>query len=278
MICRFCGRTIVDDAMFCSYCGKKVAADILSIQVKCYRIFKSYLEELVPDGIELNRYFNPQKKNSLEEVVYQFACNLQDYNMMPSVIGFMREDRNPVFRRILFDYNHNLIINSYTSNMLYAQFCEHFPVKNKDSKQNSWLKYSKGIISACEYLAKFQDINAFNDYVDSFNGSFEIIAEFQKEIYGLGFALACNMVKDLGFTNYAKPDTHTKDVIMVTGLSGSDEISVVRAIQSIAAANNDTAFNVDRMIWLICSGYYFLDDVRVKSHKRELIERIKNIL
>ena len=82
-------------------------------------------------------------------------------------------------------------------------------------------------------------------------------------------------IKDLGFVNYAKPDTHTKDVIEAMGYL-NDDVSVIKAIQNIANENNDTAFNVDRMIWLICSGYFYNENIRIGSHKKELIQRIHN--
>jgi len=86
----------------------------------------------------------------------------------------------------------------------------------------------------------------------------------------MGPAIALNIIKDLGFTDYAKPDTHTRDVIGAMGFETDNE-SVVDAIRLIARENNDTAFNVDRMIWLICSGNYFEDGIEIPRHKSELI-------
>ena len=128
-------------------------------------------------------------------------------------------------------------------------------------------------MDSCVFLSRFANAKDFNDYIESFNGNLDIIYDISSHIRGMGFALACNIIKDLGFVNYAKPDTHTKDVIEAMGYL-NDDVSVIRAIQNIANENNDTAFNVDRMIWLICSGYFYNENIRVGSHKKDLIQRI----
>lgn len=274
MICEFCNRVIVDDARFCSYCGKKVKSGISSANY--YQLICDYFEEIRPKNLDISSYFNPQRMSSMKDVFYQFCGNLQDYNMMPSVIGFLREDRKEKFYQIFCGYDKDQVRDKYTEESLFEEFCNCFPVKNKESKNNLWKRYARSIIDTCEYLAKFDSIDSFYNYIESYQGDLGVVNEMSKSIRGMGFALTCNMVKDLGFTEYAKPDTHTKDVIAAMGYS-DDDISVIRTIQRIANENNDTAFNLDRMIWLICSGYYFNHNIRVGSHKKELIEKINNI-
>lgn len=76
-------------------------------QIKCqhneigyYKIIKRYFYEILPDDVDINEYFNPKRKKDMKEIFYQFCLNMQDYNMMPSVIGFMREDRKIQFSKI----------------------------------------------------------------------------------------------------------------------------------------------------------------------------------
>ncbi len=274
MRCAFCGCNIVDDACFCSYCGQKI---IISTSDKNYYVcVKQYFEEIVPDNIDISSYFNPIKKNNIRDIFYQFCGNLQDYNMMPSVIGFLRSDRTNMFKDIFYDYDYKKVIEVYNADSLFEKFCDVFPVKNRDSKNNLWRRYAKSVIDAGYYLDKYKTADAFNQHIEKYAGNFDIVYDMSKNISGMGFALACNMVKDLGFTDYAKPDTHTKDVIEAMGYA-SDDITVIKAIQDIAVANGDTAFNFDRMIWLVCSGYYFNDNIRIGSHKKELISRIMEL-
>lgn len=274
MICNYCGEIIVDDAVFCSYCGKRVTSISCELLKKYYELVTVYFKELKPKDIDVCGYFNPLKKVHLDEIFYQFCLNLQDYNMMPSVIGVLNGDRKDKFREVLLGYNKDAVALKYTEESLYSKFCSVFPVKNQDSKQNLWRRYANSIIDSCRYLSNYKNAEEFNKYIENFNGSLDIVYDMKRSIRGMGFALACNLIKDLGFTDYAKPDTHTRDVVAAMGFA-DDDISVIRAIQDIAKANNDTAFNVDRMIWLICSGNYFNDNIRMGSHKKELIKKIQ---
>lgn len=284
MKCIFCNREIVDDAIFCAYCGRKV---VESIEIKkkgvhsdstskYYKVIVDYLMELVPDGVDIDRYLNPEKKDNMRDIFYQFCITLQDFQSRPNVIGFMREERKADFNKILFDYDYIKVRKTYTEESLYDTFCNSFPVKNKESKGNLWRYYARGIIDTCNFLYQFGDVDRFNDYFESFHGSYRATKKLQKEICGMGPAIAFNIIKDLGFTDYAKPDTHTKDVIGAMGFETDDE-SVVDAIRLIAEENDDTAFNVDRMIWLICSGNYFEDKIEIPRHKQDLIKLLTAI-
>ena len=44
-----------------------------------------------------------------------------------------------------------------------------------------------------------------------------------QEVYGIGFPLACDFLKEIGYGRYGKPDTHTIDILYETGLApGTD--------------------------------------------------------
>ena len=246
---------------------------------KFYRIVKEYLAELVPSQIDINKYFiNADSPcEDINQILYVFLLSTQDYQFLPNVIGLMKPERAPIFKRVLLDYNYSKILNTYTAVSLYEEFCISFNVKNMDSKGNSWRKYANSVISSCEYLAKFKTADAFNRYVESFNGSLEAAKKLQRSVNGMGLAIACNTLKDLGFANYSKPDIHLIDVMNSTGLSSRDEEDVFNAIRKVAKANNDTPFNVDRSIWLICSGGYFMDGVKIPGQKGELISRLSEV-
>jgi len=282
MKCKFCNRKIVDDAIFCSYCGIKISGANINLNntigntKQYYEIITDYLKTLIPEGVDINKYLNPEKKNSMRDIFLQFCITLQDYQRLPNTIGFNRVDRRKSFDAILFDYDYLKVKEIYTVDSLYDVFCETFPVKDREKKNNLWRRYTKGIIDTCYFLDQFGSVENINDYFESFHGSLRVTKKLEKEICGMGPAIALNVIKDLGFTDFAKPDTHTKDVIGAMGYQTDDE-SVVNAIRIIADENNDTAFNVDRMIWLICSGNYFEDKIEIPRHKQELIALINKV-
>lgn len=243
-----------------------------------YRIISNYLFEIKPSSIskeQLKEYYVSEYPKDLKTLAYEFFGHIQNYQFMPNVIGFWNEQRVPIFKRVLFDYDTNKILSTYTKDSLFKEFCNKFPVKNKNSKQNSWLKYAGGIISVCEYMKKFNTIDEYIEYCNQFNGSLELPLEISKKIKGMGFALACDHLKENGCKEYCKPDVHLKDVLSEIGLCSREDYDVFETIKRIAQENNVTPYDVDKTIWLICSGNYYKHNIIVESHKQDLINRIK---
>ena len=101
------------------------------------------------------------------------------------------------------------------------------------------------------------------------------------KISGIGFALACDLLKELGYTYYPKPDVHMIDVFHGIGLCEKDPISVFETIERIATDcrtvdDSVTPYKVDKVFWLICSGNFYKENLSIKRHKAALIELLKN--
>lgn len=90
--------------------------------------------------------------------------------------------------------------------------------------------------------------------------------------------MACNALKELGYLDYPKPDVHMIDIFESLGLSESSPYAVFEAIVKMAEANGVTPYEADKILWLICSGKYYKDDIKVKSKKAEFIASAKEYL
>lgn len=238
------------------------------------------LKELCPKDINLSKYFNLEKSfKTKSDILYMLLISLQDKQMSYNVIGILRPERNDSFRKILFDYDCEKILINYNEESLLQEFSKHFNIKNIDSKQNLWRLYSKSVIDSARFLSTFKDAREFDTFVNSYNNNkIELILLLQNRIRGLGFALACNFLKDLGYKDYSKPDIHIKDIFLAFNLCNNDDYSVFNSVAEMSKVVNDSAFNIDRLLWLICSGKLYLDNVNVGRHKEEFIERVKEIL
>jgi thermostable 8-oxoguanine DNA glycosylase len=102
------------------------------------------------------------------------------------------------------------------------------------------------------------------------------------EISGIGFPLACDFLKEIGFVEYGKPDVHLKDIFKALGIIDPDEKSVtkqdyasLKAIDRIANACNVTPFAVDKVFWLIGSGNFYLTGINIGRQKQKFINQIK---
>lgn len=89
-----------------------------------------------------------------------------------------------------------------------------------------------------------------------------------REIHGIGFALACDFVKELGCENFGKPDVHVKKVFRALDLSsGQDDFTVFKDIVRVSRNAGQTPYNVDKIFWLIGSGDFYLDGFRIRNHR-----------
>lgn len=241
---------------------------------------KVMLNELCPKDVDLKKYFNLEKSfKTKNDILFTLLISLQDKQMSYNVIGILRPERKEIFRKLLFDFDCNMILNNYNEESLLITFSKNFIINNIDSKQNLWRLYAKSIISAAKYLDIFNSAEEFDIFVKKYSDNkIELITLLQNKIYGLGFALACNFLKDLGYSEYSKPDVHIKDIFLVFDLCANDDYSVFNSVAEMSKIVDDSAFNIDRLFWLICSGKLYLDDVNIGRHKEEFIDRVMNKL
>lgn len=255
--------------------------------IKIYRAAYGYLNKIKPKGVELETYFYGDSRNftSLTEVYVQFIFSAQNYQSMPNVIKF--KQREPEVSEFLLGYDIQRI-SEMKPEELYSEFRQKFNVTSTDSKRNSWYKWSCSIVDSAKFLGGFTDAADFDVFVKRFDynatSRMALPLLIQSKIRGLGFALACDLLKELGYTNYPKPDVHMMDVFHGIGLCEADPISVFEAVERMAddcrtADTTVTPYKVDKVFWLICSGYYYKEkpEVRIKSRKKELINYLEGL-
>lgn len=152
---------------------------------------------------------------------------------------------------------------------------------NQTSK-GLWPRYCRIILSGAKFLSQFASAKDFYDWVDFFDEDERarpalpmLVAQ---EIYGFGFALACDFLKELGYENFSKPDVQIKDIFPALGLCpfGTSDYEVFKAVARVARNVGVIPYNVDKLFWLIGSGYLYGDEHignrgRIRSRKKEFI-------
>lgn len=150
-----------------------------------------------------------------------------------------------------------------------------------------WPQYCKTILSAANFLVEFSTADEFYQWVDFFDrdnrsrSALPLLLE--REIDGIGFALACDFLKELGYINFAKPDIHIRDIFTGIGLcpARAYDYDVFKAVVRVAMNVGVTPYNVDKLFWLIGSGNFYEDaqignNGRVRSLKKEFIKTWKD--
>ena len=254
--------------------------------IRIYHATYDYLKEITPKEIALEDYFKVDRSysKSLTEVFRGFIVSAQNYQQMPNVIKFF--EREPQIADILEGYD-IYKVSEMNEKDLYWQFRNTFGVTSPDSKRNSWYKWSCSIIDAAKFLNGFTDTDDFDRFVKRFDYNAEsriaLALLIQSKIRGMGFALTCDALKELGYVDYPKPDIHLIEVFQAVNLSEANQISTFEAIVRMADDCKEidesiTPYKVDKIFWLVCSGFYYKEQIKIKSHKQELIQHLKTVV
>ena len=136
-----------------------------------------------------------------------------------------------------------------------------------------WPKYCRTILCSARFLSRFSSADDFYEWVDFFDGDerarLSLPLLLATEVDGFGFALACDFLKELGYENFSKPDVHVKDIFWAIDLCpwGTGDYEVFKAVARVARNAGVTPYNVDKVFWLVGSGYFY-DDPHVGHHGR----------
>ena len=149
-------------------------------------------------------------------------------------------------------------------------------------------RYAKTLIEAAAYINRFNSRDKFlEDLLKHYENKnyITLIAYFRKQITtGFSVALTCNFLKefDRNFCDIAKPDIHIKDTLCAlygrkTNYYQTEkkELECIGEMQELTAEINKclekdrqiTVYQLDRMIWLICSRNFYLDNNKIDKDK-----------
>ena len=259
---------------------KSINTNLEKRMQKCYLNAKKYLLEIAPPELrenELEKYFHVEKEfKTKNDILSVLLASLQNSQMMPNVIRFEDNSRRGKFAKVLYDYDAEQVSGNYMADSLFEKFCDTFTINNQESKNNLWRRYSKSVLSAAKFVNKFKDADDFRNFISQFTyndlsaAALPLILE--KEVYGLGFSLACDFLKELGYTQYPKPDVHIKEIFHAVGFCEDDDYEAYKAVIKMANICCETPYKVDKIFWLIASGNFYLhDDKKIGSHKKDFI-------
>lgn len=245
---------------------------------------------------DLEKYLVPEKErekpSSLERLYQSILESAQNLQMSPNVIGRAISGEKGNIKPLgnfLFGFSPEKVAINYgelSADELLALILPNLMSQPHPEKRKLWLRYCKTILSAARFLSQFDNSIIFYDFLDQYYNNKRIRPFLPMllsyEIDGIGFALACDFLKELGYIQYGKPDTHIKDIFIQLDLlqgaskqsSKADYLSL-KLIDDIAHINNVTPYAVDKVLWLVCSGNYYLDNISIGNKKNEFISLMK---
>lgn len=217
----------------------------------------------------LERYLEPTDRRAakLSDVYWQLLWSAQNANMRTTVVTGSMEGGMMALSNILFGFEPSAVAAHYgdDSERVLDDIVEKVRPRGqvRRSKRSIWPLFSRSITSGAKFLLQFADAEAFYAWAEGFDNEggsrSELPAFISQQVFGLGFALSCDFLKELGLSNYGKPDVHIKKILAGLGVTSSsaDDAEVLNAVCAFAEAAGVSPYHADKLMWLIGSGYFY---------------------
>ena len=221
-------------------------------------------------------YLKSSDVKTLNDVFRHLLISAQNRSMLINVIGgqlkikengVIKADGVESLSRILFEFNPKDVLQKYKNNesTLLNDIKSTFPELkiNENNDHNLWRQYCKAIVSSALFLSQFNNLEDFKQWVDPFYKDKSSIAALPRlissKVYGIGFVLACNFLKELGYMDYGKPDVHIKDILKAYGHidDNSSDCDILKKMTEIAKDCGVSCYALDKVLWLIGSGKFY---------------------
>jgi hypothetical protein len=254
---------------------------------RVFALARSYL--LTRGGISeelLDRYVRPsvdsQRPLSMAAIFERMLRSAQSGQSMPNVIGGSIGGIERL-GTVLFDLDPAEVAKQYPPDddgcgQLFNDIKEQLAPRGKlnYNPRSLWRRFCGTVTSGAAFLAQFRDAQAFYDWAEPFDldedSRVQIATSIARQVDGIGFALACDFLKEVGFTSFSKPDVHIKEIFTQLGLSASkDDVVVFKAVGRIARNVGVTPYEVDQLFWLVGSGDMSFAGRRIPNSRAEFI-------
>lgn len=262
--------------------------DIMTTRAIIYKeIFDKARKYLLSfDGVNENmidKHLNnwkDRKPKSAEELLFSMLSSFSERQAMPNAIGDIEK-----LRPYLEGFNPKRIIEKYNDwEELFRTIKANYKPPGRmviDNPRSYWVSFCKTILSASHFLSQFSNIEEFDNFVSQFYlNEYTRVALpllLEKEIIGVGFALACNFLKESGYPKFIKPDVHIKAIFYGTGISKSNsDYEIFKDAIRFSEEINELPYCVDKLFWLVGSGFFYLDNMRISTNRDGFIENIKH--
>ena len=271
---------------------KEVVAQVMEpspeVDHQTYKLAKCYLSSLGIQGITaevIETYLVPDSRATSKEEIYRRILHSA---MMAGAKLQVIEERIGNFdnlKVILEGFDPKAVLARYGGNReeILNQIEKNFKFERpicKKTPRSIWPQYCRTILSSAKFINQFTSVNEFYRWFDSFDKD-DLARErlpklLSREIDGFGFALACELLSEIGLPNFPKPDVHLRNIFTALELcpEGCDDYQLFKAIVRLANNSNVTPFNAGKVFWLIGSGHFYNDPMigDIHSHKDDFIE------
>ena len=236
---------------------------------------------------DLGVYYEPRPQYNvnndavtINKIYLRFLLSLQNRSRTFSIITL--HDKEDKYKPFFFDYNPKQVVVKYKSAKELYSAIKHLLTGNQNNSSMA-LQWCQGAIDGANELAKYDTPaklkQEFNKHLD-----LELPLYWSKKITGMGFALSCDFFKEIGY-EFPKPDIHIRNVfkeifnVELKDINTDEELcaAFISAAEKLNQSEiKTTVYKFDRMIWLACTGKFFLHKNIPASLRERLIAQCNN--
>jgi hypothetical protein len=236
-----------------------------------FQLAQSYLPGLNKPGVTqdlVDSYLHiPETRQRPEEmsgVFRQLLQSAQNANMKAAVVGGSIGGIEAL-GAVLDGFDPGYVLQNYRTwdevlDRIEAQLKPRGDIRR--TNRSIWPQFCQSILSGAEFLSQFDSADQFYEWADIFDIDDRtrpaLPMLLQQEVAGMGFALSCDFLKELGYKNFPKPDVHIKDIFLALDLCPQTptDYQLFKAVVRVANHSDATPFAVDKAFWLVGSGYF----------------------
>jgi hypothetical protein len=160
------------------------------------------------------------KPDDMKIIYKKFCESAQNRQMSNKVIGQSIGGVQNL-SKVLFEFTPHLLIQKYNKDE-YMKLLDDIVDTLKPSgkvrvtPKSLWPQYCQSILESAYYLSQFPTASDFYNWADTLakdpKSKLALPLLLSVEISGIGFPLACDILKELGYHEFGKPDVHLKDI------------------------------------------------------------------
>lgn len=222
--------------------------------------------ENVDRGLIHNHLNDYDKKaaESVEELYFGLLVSAQNRRGMPNSIGDIT-----CLEDLLYNFDPERVIKQYeTWEDFFTQVEQSEDVSPPgrfeiDNPYSHWVQFSKSVISAGEFLSDFEDVEEFDILIRGLQSGDESSRldapqRLSAEVHGIGFATACDFLKENGYPKFVKPDTHISEIFEGIEIiePDADDLEIFKNAIKFADAIEVLPYKVDKLFWIVGSGRF----------------------
>lgn len=220
------------------------------------------------------------KKQSIEELFRSMLMHAQNRQGMPNAIGNIDN-----LAAVLFNFSPKKVVETYKNGETLLASIQSCGIKvpgriDPTNRRSYWVIYTQSILSCARFISSFDSAESFHEFVKAFyvneHSKLALPLLLKEELFGFGFALACDFLKENGYPEFVKPDTHINDICRALRITeATTDFGVFKDVVAYCQNNSLVPYEFDKLMWLIGSGSFYLDKIRVRSNKQDFVSRVQ---